>query len=57
MKTNNIEHLNALQTISIYVTMNASYVPGNTLSVFHVILHLIFRRLNKRDQVITPTYE
>lgn len=57
MKINNVEHLNGLQTISTHVTMNASYVFGNTLSAFHVILHLIFRLLNKRDQVITPTYE
>lgn len=57
MKTNNVEHLNALQTASTHVTTNASHVSGNTLRAFHVLLHLIFRQLNERDQVITPTYE
>lgn len=57
MKTNNVEHLNALQTASTHVTTNASHVSGNTLRAFHVLLHLIFRQLNERDQVIMPTYE
>lgn len=57
MKTNNVEHLNALQSTSTHITMNASYVSGNTLSAFHVLFHLIFRQLNERDQVITPTYQ
>ena len=56
MKINNVGHLNALQSTSTHITINASYVLSN-VSAFHVLCHLIFRQFDERDQVITPTYK